>query len=451
MLSKYALQFTLAFVSLICVIDVHSSGFKIDPINPSSFGLANAGVAADVYDASMVYHNPAGLSALGSEQWSVGANYIRFGTSVYDARLDVAGLPVGTQVGLGQVNDDFLPDAKLPSVFYAKPLNPYVSFGLALTMPFGSELNHRIDTTAGVIQSLTKIKILDVQPALSYAFTESFAMGASIHVMHAQQRVIRNTPLPRSSFSLKGSDNAVGFGVGGLYTFNSGRTRIGVDYRSKVEFRFKGRPTAISSNINFPALHVTNQIVTPSQMQLGVSHKTKGKLSFHAGITRVNWRDFSSLDMGVVSPVSSVPALQILPTQTEALNFRNTTQYALGIRYQVKPAWQIRTGYLWGDGVGNNRTSPYASTLVSLQKQNWLTVGLGYRHVGLKPKAEGDQSSKPVTHWAWDGVIGVMPSSGGEIFGQGVNSANTSQLASVRAKTDMRAVMIGVQMSYFYH
>lgn len=450
-------KYFLGFGLLVCTVNAHSAGFQVQAITPSHFGVANAGANADVSDAGIVYHNPAGMYALGYKAWSVGLNYIHPNSRLSDVRLDVTGLPAGTQIDVGSTPKNLLPDATTPSLFYTQPLNKSMAVGLAITVPFGSDLDYLVNTSAGVVESVTEFKVVDFQPALSYAFSESLQVGASIHAMYAQQEVIRNTPLPRSSFALKGSDTAVGFGVGGLYTFNSDKTRIGVNYRSKVGFRFKGQPTAQSLSVNLPTLGVTNWITTPSQVQLGVAHKTNGKLSFHVGITHVNWRDFSSFDVGFLSPVSAVPALQLLPTATEPFNFRNTTSYALGVRYQMTPAWQLRMGYVWDESVGNGDTSPYASSLVLLQRQDWFTLGVGYHPAISKPKgAQVEEASADETHaqashhWSWDGVIAWMPSSSKPIFAQSVNSGNTSQTAAIRAQTSARAVMVGLQVNYAF-
>lgn len=447
----------LGFGLLVCAVNAYSAGFQVQAITPSHFGVANAGANADVSDAGIVYHNPAGIHALGYRAWSVGLNYIHPKSRLSDVRLDVAGLPTGSQIDVGSTPKKLLPDATIPSLFYAQPLNKSMAVGLAITVPFGSDLDYFVNTSSGVVESATAFNVVDFQPAFSYAFSKSLQLGASIHAMYAQQEVIRNTPLPRSSFTLKGSDTAVGFGVGGLYTFNSDKTRIGVNYRSKVGFRFKGQPTVQSLNVNLPTLGVTNWVTTPSQVQLGVAHKTNGKLSFHAGITRVNWRDFASFDVGFTSPVSAMPALQLLPTATEPLNFRNTTSYALGMRYQMTPAWQLRMGYVWDESVGNADTSPYASSLVLLQRQDWFTLGVGYHPAIVKPKgAQTEEASAHETHtqathyWSWDGVMGWMPSSSEPVFAQSVNSLNASQTATIRAQTSARAVMVGLQVNYVF-
>lgn len=437
-----------------CVADAYSAGFQLDAINASSFGLANAGASADVSDASIVFHNPAGIHALHRKEYSGGVNYIYPNSRLSNVRLSTSNLPQGTQVNVEVTPQDFMSAVTVPSFFYTQPLTRSMAMGLAVTVPFGSDVDYRIDSSAGPIQSSTAFKVLDMQPAVSYAFSDALQLGASIHALYAKQNVVRYTPLPRSSFSLQGSDTAVGFGLGGLYTFHSKRTRIGLDYRSKASFRFQGRPEAQSLSVNFPTLDVTHRIVTPSRLALGVSHTTRGKLSIHAGVTRTHWSEFSSADVGITPPMASLPALQVLPAAAERFHFQDTTAYALGIRYQFHPQWQLRMGHVWDDNIFNANTSPYAPTLMTLHKQEWFTVGIGYRATGATAHvdaADAQEEHATPSRWAWDGVIGFMPSSKVKLFGQAVNSGNVAQTATIHADATVLALMVGLQVSYIFN
>lgn len=426
--------------ALVCATHANAAGFKVDAINPSNFGLANAGAAADVNDASIVFHNPAGIHALGQHALSASFSTFYPKSELDNIELYTAGLPAGTPpVKVPSDVSDFVLSESLPALFYARPVHDKIAVGFSVTVPFGAGAHYDVKTSLGEWTSSTELKVVDIQPAMSYRFSGHWSVGAGINVMHALEHVDRRSFGTKVSYDA--SDTAVGFNTGVLYSFNEGRTRIGGTYHSGVAFGFEGDLMMDGVNPNTPRLKLKQALRIPRRTQLAVSHQSKGAWSYHLGVTHTAWSDAAD----VRAPTAMISALPsslsgMAPTANGLSNmqkpkWKDTVAVAAGVRYQVSPKWQFRLGYLRDSDMDSGDDGAALASLGAINRQSWATFGLGY-----------DSQNA----WSWDLMAGVLRTSKGDIQSAMVNPANPSQKMQLKATSTIQAYTAGVQLRYRY-
>lgn len=424
-------------IVLMCSGYVNASGFKMDVINPSSFGLANAGSAADVSDASIAFHNVAGMHALGKESFISSLSVIDPNSRMDNTQLSGVGLSPSVNTTVSDATQAFVGGALLPSLFYVRPLNHKMTGGVSITVPFGVDFSYHLNNGVERLVSETHLRVLDVQPALSYQWSNHWMVGMGLNMMYATERLSREAPVFGTRIDYEGSDTAVGFNLGFLASFNENRTRVGGKYQSEVGFDFKGTASVQGANPAIPELSLYNDVHMPSYIHLGLSHQFKNQWSTHVGVMHTRWPE------SVGSRLSTQIPIHILnmPSGVDALfnnqfpNWHNTLSMNVGVRYQVTPTWQLRFGYLWDDDPAEQTSEMAPSLLSALRTQSWVTVGAGYN---------------PSGPWAWDVMCGVMRASKSEVGESFFNPMTPNQNITLKGNASTRAYTYGVQVTYDY-
>src|SRR5258708_2733010 len=159
----------------------HASGFALIEQNVSGLGNAYAGAAAVAEDASTVYYNPAGMSALpAGKQIVVGAALIQPSFKFSDGGSLQSGLfptlgpvvaPGGVVTGvtapLGGNGGDAGSAAVVPNFYFVMDLAKDTKFGLGVGAPFGLKTEYSPDWVGRFQAIKSDIKSLNVNPSLS--------------------------------------------------------------------------------------------------------------------------------------------------------------------------------------------------------------------------------------------------------------------------------------------
>ena len=244
---------------------IHASGFALLEQSASRLGAAFAGTAAAADDATTVFFNPAGLSLLESAEAIVVASGIEITSAFNDQASQAAlGQPLGHNGGdAGGWNF-------VPSAYAAAPLNDKIAIGLGVNAPFGLKTDYE-PGWIGRFQALkSEIRTINVNPSLSWRVSDAFCVGVGVSyqrldaeltnavnytavVAQGVQQLVALGQLPAAAAPgviaanaglegggrVEGDDDAWGFNIGLLFDVSE-TTRLGVSYRSKIEYEVKG-------------------------------------------------------------------------------------------------------------------------------------------------------------------------------------------------------------------
>lgn len=279
----YCLLFSFSLPGL-----VSAGGFQINSQGQKSFSMAGTftGIGSD---ASSAFFNPGAMSFLKSSSITAGGFMLMPRTS-YLSPLN------------GNVNMD---DQSFisPHLYANFLINKELSVGVSLNSPFGLGTKWKDDWEGKYLAQETNIHSYFIQPAVSYALSESFSVGAGF--IYA----IGKADLTKAVFDnggsigttkLEGDDNSFGYNIGLFFKFED-KARIGINYRSSVKFEiengdatFSNIPSSLSTT--FPASTTFSTTINlPSVLSLGVSYNFTENFLLGLDVNLTSWSVYDSL------------------------------------------------------------------------------------------------------------------------------------------------------------
>ncbi|MCG7530483.1 outer membrane protein transport protein [Psychrobium sp. MM17-31] len=261
--NKYSLV-ALAVTSVLAS-SANAAGFKLFEQSTSAMGNAYAGRGAQITDASVAFTNPAALSQLKQAQWVVGLNVANVDGKFTNASGKSAqGMPIS-----GPDSGSIGKTSPIPHFHYAKPLNDKWAVGFSVAVPFGTSSEYNDDFVGRYFAQETELKVIALQPSVSYQVNDKLSIGAAVALNYAQGTLSKfkdhsglcelgagingqYTQLSRGTFTdvaqpaycnsfyeVSGDDIKPSYTLGLHYQLTDS-TKLGVSYHSAVKYTLKG-------------------------------------------------------------------------------------------------------------------------------------------------------------------------------------------------------------------
>ena len=285
-----------------------AGGISLYEVGTADVGLASAGYTARAQDASTVFTNPAGMTRLAGDQFTLGAQvlYGDVGFSIGQGTTPA----LGGNAGGNPV--DWLPGGGL---FYSHSVSPDFKVGLALTGNFGSVVKYDDGWVGRYRAQEGTLLGFSILPSAAWRVNENLSLGASLNAMVGkfENRVAVNN-IVGSDGSLELDDNAWGFGanLGLLYEVNQG-TRFGITYTSPVKLDFSAQPQWSDLGTGIRALLASRGLLD-ANVDLGVTVPQGVNASFYheidprwAVLGSVGWQQWSKFGEVAVGVDSNNP------------------------------------------------------------------------------------------------------------------------------------------------
>ena len=313
-------------------------------------GTGFAGRSSSAEDASTVFGNPAGMSRLKREQFTVG------GAAVI-AKTDISG--PGSNLG-GETDGDMVPVVGVPMGYYVKPIDDHWSVGFGVYVPFGLVTDYGSDDAARYWGKKSHVEVVTFQPTVSYAFNDkvSIGFGPTINRIKGELGSSLINPLTPGrndgEVKIKGDDTAVGYNIG-LMVQATDRTRVGLTYHSMVDYKLEGKTrvsTPLIGPFNGNKFDASLKIKTPESVDLSVTHELDDQWTLYAGSTWTRWSRLENIT--VQNDVPAPLAGSAFQTITEEQNWHDTWAHAIGASYKVNKEWVLRTGFTVDQSPTNN-------------------------------------------------------------------------------------------------
>lgn len=259
-----------------------------------------AGAAAMADDASTIFFNPAGMTFLPEGHLvSVGGTILQRSLR-YDDRGTTTITGTALQPGSdgGQAGGVLL----IPVAFYTMSLTPDLRFGFGITAPFGNKTEYDKDFKGSYQGYYSHIKTLNLNPSIAYRVTPTLSVGAGINYqkIDADLQLYADPPGRRVfNTKLEGDDTAWGWNVGAIWQV-SPSTRIGVTYRSSVDYDVEGTlklalPAAVPAPLGaLRSRNVKVGVELPETASIAVFQKLSDKWDMMGDFTWTGWSRFPS-------------------------------------------------------------------------------------------------------------------------------------------------------------
>jgi len=332
-----------------------ASGFQLQNQNGSGNGIAYAGAAAVVEDASTVFFNPAGMTYLPrghnlSLSGTILQRSIRFtdqgSANTPGHPLAAAGflyLPGGNGGDGGNV-------ALLPSAYWVWSVDERISLGLGFGPTYGSLTEydkHFVGRNAGYFFELQQFNI---NPSLAWKIDEVVSLGIGINFAHNMSHFKQGVPIvfPTAGYTqgnildVKGDGWAVGYNLGAMFQLTSG-TRLGLAYRSQLAFELDGKAKWASTSPGVPGMlpPLVNQKIradlkTPANFSLALAQSLGERWEVLADATWTGWSVLDTIHLENKETGAPLNKLEY--------RFKDTWRLGLGAHYRYSDTLKLRFG-----------------------------------------------------------------------------------------------------------
>jgi len=349
--------------------DADAAAFAIQTQGISGLGNAYAGAAAAAQDATTVWWNPAGMAWLPpGKHFSAAAAFISPSLKFSDGgSVPAAGRPLGGGGGnAGQ-------SALIPALFFAMDLAPAWHVGLGVNTPFGLKTEYE-PTWLGRFQGISsKLSTVNFNPSVSYRFGKTASLGAGLNYARGELDLLSAVNLgaaeAQNRTSLEG--DAWGFNVGLLADLTAA-LRVGVHYRSSLQFKLDGETT-----FSAPAPAALNGKVkldadTPDSLSFSSAYRLSDRLELLADATWWHWGQVNRLPVIRTDGPFAGAALD-----TIILDFKDTWRLSAGASRKLGGPWTLKAGVAYDE---TPVRGPETRTVrVPDSDRYWFTTGLRYQ------------------------------------------------------------------------
>jgi len=386
-------RITLAMTAAALTMAAHAAqatGFFVNQQDVRSLGRVNAGAAAAADGPGTIFFNPAGLVYL----WS--ADPPGESASRMAARLNVvvpksAFTDDGSEATTPGTGGLVLPSAgrnfkdpadvtPVPYFYQAHRLGPggsHVGFGI--NVPFGQTVKFSPDWFGRYDATEAQLKTLNLSAVGAYAPVTGLAIGGGIDLQVASTKLVAAIPNPLAPggpsaatdgrSETRGDGWSLGYNLGAMVDL-TGKTRLGVSYRSAMKPRLSG--TVSNSGLTGPlatgngSIGASFRLKLPSILGVGIVSRPTEKLSLYAQYDRFGWNSFDQILVTLDNGAS-------LDRQT---HFRNAWALSAGLEYAISDQLALR------GGIRFDRTPTvdgFRDTNVPDADRVWLGTGASYR------------------------------------------------------------------------
>jgi len=413
---------TFSTISLLFLTtSAHSAGFALIENSASGMGKAFAGAAAVAEDASTVWFNPAGMTYLaenleGKSQLTNSAHIVSAKTDFTDKGSSMPAL-LGGGATSGDKNVSSRVTSLIPNLYYVRPINDRLQFGLAINGPFGSKTEYDDDWVGRYQATETDMKTLNINPSLAWKVNDKLSVGGGVSAQYITVKLgssfdstgaclksatgplkpgetdkramlgecVAAYPLASagnvatdSKAAVEGDDVSFGFNLGLLYQPTK-KTRIGASYRSKVKHELTGDATY---DVDAPLKDITDSynikdytnkaikasVELPDSVSLSLVHKVNSRLELLGDVTWTRWSTFQELHVKDTAgnTVSNVDE-----------KWKDVTRVSLGANYKYNDKLTLRTGVAYDqEPIPSAR---FRTPRIPGNDRTWISVGAGYK------------------------------------------------------------------------
>jgi long-chain fatty acid transport protein len=299
--------------------------------------------------------------------------------------------------------------ALVPSLYFTTPVTERLSLGAGINAPFGLATDYD-SAWAGRYHALhSDIKAINYNLAGAFKVTEAISAGLGINYQTLEANLTQAVdfatlctaaallPPPAipgtaacgaPSFVQPGTPNdgkatvtakgdAWGYNLGFLAQL--GHTRLGLAYRSKMNYKLNGDfdidvpanvPPALLNDSRFRLVnsYARTQVTLPSTLSLSAYQEIGSRWAIMADVTRTGWKDLPELRITFDSGQAD---------QVVTLNLKDAYRYSVGASYRPSDAWILRTGLALDRSPvtsGADRTPRLPDS-----DRRWLSFGAGWR------------------------------------------------------------------------
>ena len=394
-----------------------AQGFGIYELSACAMARGAAGVAQPCDDGSAIAVNPAAIA--GHEGVTFGSGgLLVFGSGSFTSD-DSTRTPLESSIALA------------PYAYFVYGINSRLAVGVGGYAPYGLGVKWPLDFEGRFVSFDSIQKTFYLQPTVAYALTENLSVGGGATVALSSVELNRREDLAtvplgttglsfgalvpdRTDFvttqlSASGA-TGVGFNVGMQLKIND-RLQAGARYMSAITLSYEGDATftPVPGSIvvtkanplglpigapldplvgqvlsNLPNQSASTELELPAQFVVGIAVRPTAPLTIFADYQWVGWSVFDTVTLDFANPST--------PDEELEQGYDNTGALRLGVEYDVKPGFRLRSGYAYTQAAAPDQS---VTPLLPEAQRDHFMVGAGW---AFRPRFTLDLAYHFVAH-----------------------------------------------------
>ena len=312
--------------------EVNAGGIQLYEQAQPGIGTANAGQAALANDASTSYFNPAGMTALKRSELLFGSELMILSTRFHSDANNTRRGSDGGQAGGTMLSG---------GAYIVYKIRPDIAAGLSITAPVGLGLKYDDDWKGRYLIQNNSLIVIDINPAVAFRLTDwmSIGGGADIYYGYLKEELALFNPLsPDGEIDMEYHNWAVGYNLGVLFE-PSGKTRIGIAYRSEVNLTLKGdidfsNIGIIWTRAGLEDAFAKTDFTIPGSIMASLYQEINEKLAI---VFDVGWQDWSSMKKTKITTETGT-------TVSIDRNWKDTWRVGGGVHYRISKPLLLKMG-----------------------------------------------------------------------------------------------------------
>lgn len=327
---------------------VAASGFQLWEQDGASVGNYHAGYAAEADNASTAWYNPAGITRIKNQQFTLGGVGI---ATDFEYKGDVGVNTLFTPSQPQNVAVQGGTFSIVPNMHYVAPLNDWLGFGFSVDVPFGLKTDYGTSTELKYAATLSSITVVDISPSLGIQLTDKASIGIGFDVQKASAELDAVGtflfPPNDTDSTNKANDTAYGYHAGALYQFTPD-SRLGLSYHSQVVHHLSGSSKFIgplADALNGGPIETSRSIVNltlPPYTALSMFQKINPQIDLMGSIIYTQWSVFKELILQDVAGAQDFEASTTIVSEIPEY-YRNTWNLSLGGNYHATDKIMLRS------------------------------------------------------------------------------------------------------------
>ena len=299
--------------------------------------------------------------------------------------------------------------AAVPAGYMTWQLTDRLFAGLGVGAPFGLKTEYPNSWVGRFHAVKSELKTVNINPSIAFKVSDVFSVGFGVNFQRIDADLTKVATAGGGSALLgriEGDDTAWGWNVGAMYQL-SPTTRLGLAYRSKIDYELKGTSKFTALNaagaVALPGVtaarggNVTADVELPEVATFSVHQQLSERWTMLGDVSWTGWSSLQELSINRTDGVN---------VTTEDLRWRDTWRVAFGGTYAYTDAVKLKFGLAWDQTPVRDATR---LPRVPDEDRFWLSLGLqwkptadsavdvGYAHIFVKDAKLNNGGTTPLT------------------------------------------------------
>jgi long-chain fatty acid transport protein len=315
-----------------------ASGYRIPEQSVNSTARAGSYVAyTPGADAS--YYNPANMS------WLEDRGYLEVdATWIHLSSIDYTDNRRASWSGDAE-DEDFL----LPTFFAVSPDYNNFRVGFSVTAPAGLSKRWQEPYPRTFAEEFS-LKVFDINPSLSYKFSDQFSVGAGVRAIYVDGKVksagVVMPPSVTARRDMDGDSVEMGYNLA-LTARPVKEMNLSLTYRSEVDLGVEGHADLATNSPVGTATYSGDtgvEIPLPAVLAVAISYTFFDQLTVELEYDRTYWSEYENLDFTYPRSLGNAVLTSAFDSP-KAKNWKDTDAWRLSFAYDLKNNWILMAGF----------------------------------------------------------------------------------------------------------